>query len=310
MSIDSTEVYSLSQKSEFVSVPFGSGSPAKACGQFRSYGHTVGEMVHGETVRYRCKRAECPECWDKPFGYVWQAVERMRKGLNKGLDPKSPFGDNPTHLIVTPQCELALFFDSAYRRDLLKRVREHYGRLMGTPGAWVIHYGCASAAVKGYDTRGIDAGRTGARYGDLCPQAPHIHVFVPSMLDIKPQKPDLIDDAIEVRQIDHHRIPEIEAVVRGLHQVVPGATISGMKRKSLPVIGWFGRGKVTKFEREIAEEVKREEAARFCHTCGKQVGKAEWSRVVPRSFRPEKEGPWTIPLSDAEFISTDWRETK
>ena len=284
MSVEQTELYSLSRNAAFDAAAMyryhGDGSAGDSCGHLRAYGHAIGEKVHARIALSRCKRWDCPECWDKPNG----ALDREATRILSGIFPDEPNRTERdlTELIVTPSCEAGMLREPLYRREIIQRLRKAYGAALVPPGAWVYHESQRQAP-------------------DRCPQAPHLHVFVRRM-------PDTRSNPTWGLYVEIRSIPGLRTSLRSATRVLLSPGMRGGRGKAVAWIGWFGRrASPGKPKDASGKPIRLAKPPRYCELCHADVPAAEWARVSFRRFRPEKEEWREEPQSEVTFLSSGWR---
>ena len=177
----------------------GSGSQgSRSCGIMRSWGHVTGGMVHAEAGFVRCQRPGCPECFDKPRGYLDRCRDRILAGIGKSLD--EGWEEDLQELVVAPYFAPGseqMLLDATYRRGLIRSVRlEHSARVgirCGCGHAGEVHDPSGTCQAKGcakfgHPCRGEGLLTPGAYVihpiaplgriaSDSCPDLPHLHLF-------------------------------------------------------------------------------------------------------------------------------------
>ncbi len=288
----------------------GSGSQgSRSCGIMRSWGHVTGGMVHAEAGFVRCQRPGCPECFDKPRGYLDRCRDRILAGIGKSLD--EGWEEDLQELVVAPYFAPGseqMLLDATYRRGLIRSVRlEHSARVgirCGCGHAGEVHDPSGTCQAKGcakfgHPCRGEGLLTPGAYVihpiaplgriaSDSCPDRPHLHLFFRGWCEGS-RKPGLYTVLRDATRGYRPGMRNEETGVEGPPRLIPA-------------IGWFGR----RSTRKDPVVLPAPEKTRFCHSCMKTVPKAEWSIVASRRFLVDAEGAWSAPVDDVTFLRNSY----
>jgi hypothetical protein len=258
----------------------GSGRTQWRCGKLRRFGHFTGEVCHVEAGYYRCRRPECPVCWNQKGGWLDEAEKRILAGIGKGRD--EGWEDSLQEVIIESQFapgQEAWMLDPGERRRIIAEFRAAAGSRSVPPGAWVLHFKPTTLA------------------SDRCPQRPHLHIFTVGTL------PHEVGLGLLVTRVHKPAVREcLIGCTRGYTAGLKTEANPHPKDRCIQGIGWFGRTK----PKTVPGLVIRAEPARFCHTCSADVPKYDWNLVEPLVEAPLGEGSYVLKREDVRILRPEF----